>query len=209
MINRDDMLELTRRMTPKRSSIDRIAGCYFDKDGDVDGTFNKHFLKLSPGEQDHNLKIAKVIPFSATNDNLVEIDFPGEVKRSGEMMRLLDGMKEVGLKNDALMDTFYDVIAENQPKEAPFAIFVFHGVYDIPKKGHDKGEQWESEEVFEYLICAIAPVYEDYAVGEPTCGFLYPSFKDHSTDWDHLALYEKIPGKSGEELLKTLGCIRG
>ena len=30
MINREDMLELTRRMTPARSHIDRIAGAYYD-----------------------------------------------------------------------------------------------------------------------------------------------------------------------------------
>lgn len=31
MINREDMLELTRRMTPARSSVVRIAGAYFDE----------------------------------------------------------------------------------------------------------------------------------------------------------------------------------
>ena len=30
-INRDDMLELTRRMTPKRNCFSRIAGAYFDE----------------------------------------------------------------------------------------------------------------------------------------------------------------------------------
>ena len=33
MINREDMLELTRRMTPARSHIDRIAGAYYDAEG--------------------------------------------------------------------------------------------------------------------------------------------------------------------------------
>ena len=33
MINREDMLELTRRMTPARSRIDRIAGAYYDAEG--------------------------------------------------------------------------------------------------------------------------------------------------------------------------------
>lgn len=46
-INREDMLELTRRMTVKRSSMTRIAGAYMDRDGYVDGTFNTNFLKLS------------------------------------------------------------------------------------------------------------------------------------------------------------------
>lgn len=32
MINREDMLELSRRMTPARASVARIAGAYFDKE---------------------------------------------------------------------------------------------------------------------------------------------------------------------------------
>ena len=34
--------------------------------------------------------------------------------------------------------------------------------------------QGESEEMFEYLICAICPVSGDYEPGEPECGFLFP-----------------------------------
>ena len=45
-INRDDMLELTRRMTIARTSMTRIAGSYMDADGFIDGTFNTNFLKL-------------------------------------------------------------------------------------------------------------------------------------------------------------------
>ena len=48
MINREDMLALTRRMTQARSSVTRIAGSYMDQDGEIDGTFNTNFLKLSP-----------------------------------------------------------------------------------------------------------------------------------------------------------------
>ena len=39
MINREDMLELTRRMTPARTSITRVAGCYIDREGEFDGSF--------------------------------------------------------------------------------------------------------------------------------------------------------------------------
>ena len=45
-INREDMLELTRRMTVKRNCFDRIAGAYLDEDGYVDATFNRHFQNL-------------------------------------------------------------------------------------------------------------------------------------------------------------------
>lgn len=43
MIQRENMLELTRRMIPARSHIDRIAGAYYDAEGYIDGTFNTHF----------------------------------------------------------------------------------------------------------------------------------------------------------------------
>ena len=51
MINRDDMLELTRRITPQRTCFDRVAGAYMTEDGEIDDTFNIHFLKLSVSEQ--------------------------------------------------------------------------------------------------------------------------------------------------------------
>lgn len=57
-INREDMLELTRRMTIKRNCFSRIAGAYMDEEGFVDGTFNTHFLKLSASDQTRNLAIA-------------------------------------------------------------------------------------------------------------------------------------------------------
>ena len=66
-INRDDMLELTRRMTIARTSMTRIAGSYMDADGFIDGTFNTNFLKLKNSEKERNLTIAKVIPFAQTN----------------------------------------------------------------------------------------------------------------------------------------------
>ena len=63
MLRREDMMELTRRMTPSRSSIDRIAGCYFDEEGYVDGTFNTSFLNLSVKDKEKNLQIARAVPF--------------------------------------------------------------------------------------------------------------------------------------------------
>ena len=43
-INREEILELTRRMTLSRASMTRIAGSYMDSEGFIDGTFNTNFL---------------------------------------------------------------------------------------------------------------------------------------------------------------------
>ena len=205
MLRREDMLELTRRMTPARSSIDRVAGCYFDSDGYADGSFNTNFLRLPPAEKERVLQIAKTVPFAQTNRQLTEMDFPGETRASGDMMRLLDTIMESELKNDALLETFYEVMAENLNPGREFAIYLFHGVYDIPRMGSDKAEQWESEEVYEYLICTVSFYTGDYETGEPFCGFLYPSFSERSADLLHIALYEREPGVSGCGLINALG----
>ena len=106
MINRDDMLELTRRMTLSRTSFTRIAGCYVDRDGEFDGSFNINFLKLSASERTMKLKLAKEIPFAATNVNLKKYEYPQSARKPGSMWQLLMAMNECGLKNDALMDTY-------------------------------------------------------------------------------------------------------
>ena len=110
MINREDMLELTRRMTLARTSFSRIAGCYIDKDGDFEGSFNTNFLKLSAAEKTKKLKLAKAIPYSETNVNLKKYEIPQSMQKPGSMWQLLMTMNECGLKNDALMDTFLSLI---------------------------------------------------------------------------------------------------
>lgn len=191
MINREDMLELTRRMTISRTSFTRIAGSYIDSEGYIDGTFNTNFLKLTQKDKQYNLNIAKTIPFSNTNENLKEYPFTNNDKGNGNMWKLLHAMRSCGLKNDALLDTFYEIIAEKYQTKNDYAILVFHDRYDVPAKAADKERLGESEEVFEYLICAICPLIGDYEPGNPDFGFLYPMFKDRSCDIHHIGIFNK------------------
>ena len=83
-----------------------------DREGYVDGTFNTNFLKLSPADKEKNLALAKTVPFSETNVNLKRYRFPKEQMTAGTMWQLLNGIRNSGLKNDALMDTFYEIAGE-------------------------------------------------------------------------------------------------
>ncbi|MCB7319764.1 DUF4317 family protein [Lacrimispora sp. 210928-DFI.3.58] len=207
MINREDMLELTRRMTLTRNSIARIAGCYVDRDGDFEGSFNTNFLKLSVQERTKKLKLAKVIPFSDTNVNLKGYEFPADKRKAGSMWQLLMAMNECGLKNDALMDTFYDVMMETCGLDSEYAILVFHGRYDVPAKASDNERLWESEEVYEYMICALCPLLGEYEPGDPVCGFLFPAFTDRSSDLTHVAVFQADADRPRREILELLGVI--
>lgn len=193
MINREDMLELTRRMTLKRNCFGRMAGAYIDEEGYIDGTFNTHFMNLSTEEKAKNLSIAKVIPFSETNKALVEHCFNKKDKESVNVWKLLMGIKDSELKNDALLEIFYEMIAEKYMKKGEkYAIYFFYGGYDVPLKGTDKKQLWDSEEVYQFIICAICPVFDDYEAGEPEYGFLFPAFKNRSSDIHKINIFKAM-----------------
>jgi len=202
MIDREDMLELTRRMTPSRHCFDRVAGAYMSQESDVqgegddvfiDGSFNIHFGKLDPAETARNLKLAKTVPFSGTNRNLKEYPVPGKSEISRKMIQLLWALRACSLKNDALLYTFYEQVGERfrhpSCRENGYAIYLFHGTYDIPLKAGDKQRLWESEEIYDFLICVVSPLVDDYEPGEPVWGFLYPAFSGRSADTDSIDIF--------------------
>lgn len=204
MINREDMLELTRRMTLKRNCFTRISGAYLDEEGFVDGTFNTHFLKLSAKEQNTNIAIAKAIPFSETNVNLKEYRFAKEDEKAGSTWQLMMALRECELKNDALLDVFYEVIGEKYRSKDQYAVCFFHGSYDVPLKASDKTSQWESEEVYKFIICAICPIHGDYEPEAPECGFLFPAFTDRSCDIHGIEIFNADAENPHTELLEKI-----
>lgn len=206
MINREDMLELTRRMTPSRTCFDRIAGAYVNEWGEVEDTFNIHFGKLSGSDKAKNLNLAKTIPFAKTNEQLKEYTFPKEMKGTGSIHQLLQGIKECGLKNDDLMDVLYEQLADGYPADYECAFFVFHGTYDVPLKAKDKENLRESEEVYDFIICTISPMKGEYEPDDPVFGFLYPAFSDRSADYNKIDIFHSNPNQIEEGLMyKLLG----
>ena len=109
------------------------------------------------------------------------------------MYQLLMGLRDCGLKNDALVDTFCELIAGQYKSETDYGIFLYHGCYDIPVKASDKERLWESEEVYDFLICTVGPLGKEYDMISVEWGFLFPAFTDRSTDPGHINIYEKTP----------------
>ena len=105
-----------------------------------------------------------------------------------------------------------------------FAIFLIHGVYDIPGKATDETEMHDaSEEVFEYIMTCICPVKlsargiaikegiqtaeRQWIVGKPDTAFVYPAFTDRSEDYGHVCFYTRKPEEPAEEIIEyVLGC---
>ena len=204
MIDREDMLELTRRMTPSRTCFTRIAGAYVDRDGFVDDTFNINFLNLKGAEKERNLMLAKTVPFSGTNRQLKEYEIPEKARGKDSMYQLLLGMLSCRLKNDALMDIFYEQIADGFPADYEYAVYVFAGSYDVPVKASDGQRLEDSEEVYDFLICTISPLCGEYTPGKPVFGFLFPAFSDRSGDRNRIDVFHVDEDQPEEGLLHKL-----
>ena len=120
------------------------------------------------------------------------------------LYQLLQGARVSGLENDALLDIFYEMIAERYHSDQEYGVFLFHDRYDIPAKAADHVRLGESEQMFEYLICAVCPVAGDYEPGEPECGFLFPAYAQGGALVNCIDIYqadEKRPHSELEELL--------
>ncbi len=203
-IDRNDMLELTRRMNPSRTCFMRIAGCYMSSEGEIDDTFNVNFLKLSANDKVRNLAIAKAIPFSRTNDQLKEYFFDPKAMGAGSFWQLLTGIHDCGLKNDLLMEVFYEQMGLHYYSEEDYGVYIFHGTYDIPVKDTVGERMDDSVEIYDFIICAVCPLKEEYEPGEPEFGFLFPAFRDRSADPSAIDIYHREPEEPQQGLVNLI-----
>jgi hypothetical protein len=197
------VMELTRRMTIARNCFNRVAGAYMDEEGFIDGSFNTHFLKLSPADKEKQLAIAKTIPYAKTNEQLKNFRIDSRQKKPGSIWHLLTALRDCELKNDALLYSLYEYIGERYVVDKPYTIEVFCGNYDVPVKGADKENQWESEEVYRFLVVAVCPTVGEYEAGMPQAGFLFPAFANRSTDLEGVNIFAE--DGACEKLANMLG----
>ena len=157
-MNKKDILELKRRFKKDACTFTRLCGCYVDADRNKVTTFGETFLNLEDEEFYKYLEIAKKVMSGTIGNNILELEFPTAEEAPGGRQQFLMGLRESALKNDDLMDTFYDLVIENYSYVGNYLILVFHDAYDVMTKTSDNNKLDESEEVYEYLLCAICPV---------------------------------------------------
>lgn len=225
-MNKKDVLELKRRLKKEYCTFTRMCGCYVDIDGTKITKIEETFLNLEDEEFYKYLDIAKKVLSGSIGNNLLELKFPAEEEAAGGRQQILMGLRESKLKNEKLLDNFYDQIIYEYDYVGKYLILIFHDAYDVIKKSSDNNSLDESEEVYEYLLCAICPVelskaalsYEetenriaprirDWVVKVPDTGFIFPAFTDRSTDIHSAMFYTRnarCPHREVEE--NVLGC---
>ena len=225
-MNKKEIMELSRRLKKDACTFTRMCGCYVDAEKNKVVNFGQTFLNLEEEEYYKYLELAKKVFSGKVGNNLLTLDIPFEEESAGGKQQFLMGLRESRLKNDELLERFYDHIIETYSYAGNYLILVFHDAYDVPLKTTDNNKLDESEEVYEYLLCAICPValskaalgyrpdenrigprIRDWVVGAPDTGFVFPAFNDRSADIHSLLFYTKDAAEPHTEFMEDgLGC---
>ncbi|MFA9465890.1 MAG: DUF4317 domain-containing protein [Velocimicrobium sp.] len=225
-MNKKDVFEIKSRLKKTGCTFTRMCGCYVNAEKEILVNFNETFLNLEEDEYYKYLEVAKKTLSGTMGNNLLELNFPLDEERAGGKQQFLMGLRESKLKNEGLLETFYQLIIDNYEYAGNYLILAFHDAYDVMTKTTDNRKLDESEEVYEYVLFTICPVTltkpglgylenenrigarnRDWAVGVPETGFVFPAFTERSTDIHSVMFYTKNPKEPHKELMElVLGC---
>ncbi len=225
-MNKKEVLELKRRFKKEAATFTRVCGCYVDGNHNKVCKFGNTFLNLEEDEFYKYLEIANKALSGTIGNNLLELKFPIEEEEVGGRQHILMALRASKLEDENLLDTFYDLVIDTYDHAGNYLIVLFHDAYDVMTRTKDNNNLDESEEVYEYLICAICPVdlskpglgfledehrigprVRDWVVGSVDTAFLFPAFNDRSTDIHSTLFYTKNTKEPHSEFMANgLGC---
>ena len=226
-MRKKDILELKKRLKKDDCTFTKMCGCYVNGEKNIILKFNETFLNLEEDEFFKYLEIAKKTLSGTIGNNLLQLDFTMQSEEEGGRQFDLMKLKRSCLKDENLLDEFYNNIIDNYDYTGNFLILLFHDAYDVIIKTKDNMKVDESEEVYEYILCAICPVSlskpglsylpddnrigarsRDWVVEAPSNGFIFPAFIDRSSDIHSVIYYTKNAKETHPELMEDgLGCI--
>lgn len=210
---KQEVNEIKRLYTPSNCSITRICGCYVDGEKNKKTEFKEAFLSLPEEEIFKYFELLRKTLSGAIGKNLLDLEFSLSSEEAGGTQEFLLRLRDSKLKEDALLEEFYDKIIGSYEYVGNYLILLIHDAYDVPGKTLD-GLTMEdaSDTVFEYILCCICPVnlskpglsydaqtnefhnrVRDWIVEMPEAGFLFPAFNDRSSDIHSVLYYAKNP----------------
>lgn len=225
-MRKKDILELKKRFKKDHCTFTKMCGCYVNGEKHIILKFRETFLNLEEDEYFKYLEIAKKVLSGTIGNNILELNFPLNEDLVNERQISLMRLKNSRLRDDAILDDFYDSIIDSYDYTGNFLILIFHDAYDVMTKTTDNAKLDESEEVYEYVLCALCPVslsepglryfedenkikarIRDWVVEPPTNGFVFPAFIERSSDVNSIMYYTKNAKDTHPELMETaLGC---
>ena len=225
---KQEINEIKRLYTPSNCSITRICGCYVDGEKNKKTEFREAFLSLPEEEIFKYFELLRKTLSGSPGKNLLDLEFPLASEEEGGTQEFLLRLRESRLKDDALLEEFYDKVISSYEYVGNYLILLIHDAYDVPGKTSDGLTMDDaSDTVYEYILCSICPVnlskpglsydatanefhnrVRDWIVEMPEAGFLFPSINDRASDIHSVLYYSKKPEEPHQELADSvLGAV--
>ena len=223
-MTRKELNEIKSQYTLEDCGILRLCGCYVDGERNKITQFNENFLNLPEEEKHKYFDIFKKTLSGTPGKNLVDMKFNVDAYADEGARTFLMNLRDSGLKDDRLLDEFYDRIINNYSYVGNYLILLINQVYDIPAVTTDNIEMDDaSDEVYSYILCSICHVNlskpglgydeednnfhdkkQNHMVDVPDVGFLFPAFNKRSADEDMTLFYTKDVSEFGDGLIDCL-----
>lgn len=223
-MTRKELNEIKSQYTLEDCGILRLCGCYVDGERNKITQFNENFLNLPEEEKHKYLDIFKKTLSGTPGKNLVDMKFNVDAYADEGARTFLMNLRDSGLKDDRLLNEFYDRIINNYSYVGNYLILLINQVYDIPAVTTDNIEMDDaSDEVYSYILCSICHVNlskpglgydeednnfhdkkQNHMVDVPDVGFLFPAFNKRSADEDMTLFYTKDVSEFEDGLIDCL-----
>ena len=220
----NELNEIKSQYTLENCGILRLCGCYVDGERNKITQFNENFLNLPEEEKHKYFDIFKKTLSGTPGKNLVDMKFNVDAYADEGARTFLMNLRDSGLKDDRLLDEFYDRIINNYSYVGNYLILLINQVYDIPAVTTDNIEMDDaSDEVYSYILCSICHVNlskpglgydeednnfhdkkQNHMVDVPDVGFLFPAFNKRSADEDMTMFYTKDVSEFEDGLIDCL-----
>lgn len=223
-MTRKELNEIKSQYTLEDCGILRLCGCYVDGERNKITQFNENFLNLPEEEKHKYFDIFKKTLSGTPGKNLVDMKFNVDAYADEGARTFLMNLRDSGLKDDRLLNEFYDRIINNYSYVGNYLILLINQVYDIPAVITDNIEMDDaSDEVYSYILCSICHVNlsksglgydeednnfhdkkQNHMVDVPDVGFLFPAFNKRSADEDMTLFYTKDVSEFEDGLIDCL-----
>ena len=223
-MTKKEIAELKKLYKKDGGCITRICGCYVGNEKEKIATFREAFYSLQEEDTYKYYEIFKKTLSGTLGRNLLNLEFPLAAEEEGGTQEFLLRLRNSELKDDALLDEFYNRVIQYYYYVGNYLILLIHTAYDVPGKTSDGIEMEDaSDEVYSYLLCSICPVnlskpglsYDpdsnlfrncnrDWVADMPEIGFLFPAFNDRSTDIHSTLYYTKDVDELHEEFVNSM-----
>lgn len=223
-MTRKELNEIKSQYTLEDCGILRLCGCYVDGERNKITQFNENFLNLPEEEKHKYFDIFKKTLSGTPGKNLVDMKFNVDAYADEGARTFLMNLRDSGLKDDRLLNEFYDRIINNYSYVGNYLILLINQVYDIPAVTTDNIEMDDaSDEVYSYILCCICHVNlskpglgydeednnfhdkkQNHMVDVPDVGFLFPAFNKRSADEDMTLFYTKDVSEFEDGLIDCL-----